>query len=65
MKLWNSQSGKLLKILDKKSVQIKKSFFSPDGKFLVTRSEDNTAMLWNLQFGDSLVNPDKLVDIGE
>lgn len=53
VKLW-SQDGQLLKVLKGHKYGVLSTSFSPDGKLLASASDDNTAILWNLDLEDLL-----------
>lgn len=52
VKLWDVDSGKLLRTLDKHKEPVRQAAFSQDGKTLVSCSEDRTARLWNVATGE-------------
>ncbi len=47
VKLWNSNNGQLLAVLDKARAPVQ---FSPNGETLATGGEENVTMLWDCQF---------------
>lgn len=47
-KIWDTQTGKLIHLLKGHSGIINEVNFHPNGKWLVTASEDSTARIWNL-----------------
>lgn len=49
--LFNLRSGKVLKTFKGHAGQIRDLAFSPNGKFLLTGSEDKTAKLWSITTG--------------
>jgi eukaryotic-like serine/threonine-protein kinase len=49
--LWDAATGKPLSLLTGHLQQIHSAQFSPDGKLLVTASEDETARVWNTTTG--------------
>ena len=51
VKLWNLQTGALLRMLEGHSHYVYSVAFSPDGATLASASYDNTVKLWNLQTG--------------
>jgi len=55
VKLWDSQSGKLLHSLEGHKEKITKIEFSPDGKKIVSGSWDNTAKIWEVISGKLLL----------
>ena len=55
IKLWNTQTGKLLHTLQGHTHRIKSISFSPDGKLIVSVSADHTIRLWDVQTGALLV----------
>lgn len=54
IKFWDPQSGKELRTLKGHSDEIRALAFSPDGKYLVTAGEDQTAIIWDVQTGKEL-----------
>ena len=55
LKLWDSQSGKLLHSLEGHKEKITRIDFSPDGKKTVSGSWDNTAKIWEVVSGKLLM----------
>ena len=53
VKIWEVASGKVLHILQHTDV-LESSSFSPDGKFILTRSIDNTLRIWDVSNGKEL-----------
>ena len=64
-KIWDAATGKVLftlgghkdkdgKIIGHKD-EVNSAFFSPDGKLVVTASDDHTAILWNALTGEPLL----------
>jgi WD40 repeat protein len=51
VKVWDSQSGKLLHSLQGHTKEITRIDFSPDGKSIVSGSWDNTAKIWEVISG--------------
>jgi WD40 repeat protein/uncharacterized caspase-like protein len=51
IKLWDVQSGKLIKALDSQTGLIQSVVFSPDGKLLASGNYDKTIKLWDVQTG--------------
>lgn len=52
VKLWDAETGKLLRKLGKHTKRVLAIAFSSDGKLLATGSADNTAILWNVETGE-------------
>ena len=55
IKLWNPQTGNLIRTLKGHSSNVTSVAISPDGKLLASGSDDYTVKLWNLETGDELV----------
>lgn len=53
-RLWDTQSGKLIKVLEGHTEAVSVAAFSPNGEFVLTGSIDGTAKLWNLESGDTI-----------
>ncbi|MEH2048454.1 beta-propeller domain-containing protein [Nostoc sp.] len=53
LKLWNLETGKLIRSISA-SAKIRSVAFSPDGKTLISGTEDNTIKLWNVDNGQLL-----------
>ncbi|BAY82388.1 WD-40 repeat protein [Calothrix parasitica NIES-267] len=58
IKLWNT-NGKLITTLEGHKGAVWDVEFTPDGKKLVSGSEDNTLMVWNLE---KVIDSDKVID---
>ena len=56
IKLWNLQTGNLVKTLPGHLKAVNSVAISPNGQFLVSSSDDTTVKVWNLQTGDLLHN---------
>ncbi|ETO31733.1 G-protein beta WD-40 repeats containing protein [Reticulomyxa filosa] len=54
IRLWDSNSGKLLQTLAGHSNEVWRVEFSPDGQKLVSASYDRTASIWNAKSGERL-----------
>jgi WD40 repeat protein/tetratricopeptide (TPR) repeat protein len=52
--IWEARTGKLLAVLSGHTGTINDAGFSPDGKLIVTASDDGTARLWDVQTGKTL-----------
>ena len=53
-KIWEASTGKLLTVLSGHTGTINDAHFSPDGKLIVTASDDGTARLWDVRTGKTL-----------
>ncbi|MBW4487818.1 MAG: serine/threonine protein kinase [Trichocoleus desertorum ATA4-8-CV12] len=56
LKVWNLQTGNLIRTLPGHLKAINSVAISPDGQLLVSGSDDTTVKIWNLQTGDLLHN---------
>ena len=54
LKLWDAQSGALLRTLAGHSDGVTSCAFSPDGRWLLSASYDSTLKLWDAQSGKCL-----------
>jgi WD40 repeat protein len=52
LKLWDVETGKLLRTLSGHSLGVNSVAFAPDGKTVLSGSEDKTLRLWNVQTGE-------------
>lgn len=55
-KIWDSESGKLLKILSGHTEMVYFAEFSPDGGRVVTASEDDSVKIWDVDTGVLLLS---------
>ncbi|MFZ1025499.1 MAG: CHAT domain-containing protein [Limnoraphis robusta] len=51
IKLWNAQTGAVIRTLEGHDSMVKSVTFSPDGKTLASGSDDKTIKLWDAQTG--------------
>jgi WD40 repeat protein len=51
IRIWDPQTGQLLRVLDGHTKSVNDVRFSPDGVHLVTASDDGTARIWDVQTG--------------
>src|SRR5262245_45161425 len=51
VKLWDAESGKLLRTLTGHSSDVNSVTFSPDGKTLASGSSDRTVRIWDVRAG--------------
>jgi WD40 repeat protein/serine/threonine protein kinase len=58
-RVWDAQSGHPLTEPMKHSGDVRSAQFSPDGKRIVTASDDHTARVWDAQSGHPLTEPMK------
>ncbi|WP_348228836.1 protein kinase domain-containing protein [Trichocoleus desertorum] len=56
IKVWNLQTGSLIRTLPGHLKAVNSVAISPDGQLLVSGSDDTTVKIWNLQTGDLLNN---------
>lgn len=54
VKIWDLESGKLIKKLSGHVGGVYSTAFSPDGKFLASTGMDNTIIIWDLQSGNEV-----------
>ncbi|MDH5429676.1 MAG: WD40 repeat domain-containing protein, partial [Nitrospirota bacterium] len=54
IRLWDIETGRLIRSLRGHTQVVREVRYSPDGQFLATASEDRTIRLWNPQTGESL-----------
>ena len=54
VRVWDVASGTLVHELHGHSAAVKSAAFSPDGKYIVTASDDWTVRLWEVSTGQSL-----------
>jgi WD40 repeat protein len=54
LRLWDTQSGKLLRTLEGHKGWVRCCVFSPDGKMILSGSYDGTLRLWDAQSGKLL-----------
>jgi WD40 repeat protein len=52
VRLWDSQTGKLARVLNGHHEEISALAFSADGRFLATAAEDRLVLIWNTQTGE-------------
>jgi WD40 repeat protein len=52
--LWNVQTGEEVRRFIGHSNQVRDIDFSPDGKYILTASNDNTARLWLTNLNDTI-----------
>jgi WD40 repeat protein len=53
-RIWDAISGKLLRTLSGHTNAVNTATFSPDGKRILTSSNDNTSRIWDSESGQSL-----------
>lgn len=58
IKLWDAETGKLLRTIHGHADEILSIAFSPDGKRLASSSVDRSVKLWNTETGDELLQMD-------
>jgi WD40 repeat protein len=54
LKVWDSETGRLLRTLEGHSSYVRGCAFSPDGKLIVSASDDNTLKVWDAETGQTL-----------
>jgi len=52
VRVWDTQSGKLMTDISQSRRIVSSVWFSPDGQQLVTKSEDGARRIWDLQSGN-------------
>lgn len=52
--IWDSSSGKEIKILNGHTQSVYSVSYSPDGKFLASGSTDGTIRIWNIETGEEI-----------
>ncbi|MEW6609592.1 MAG: WD40 repeat domain-containing protein [bacterium] len=52
VRLWEKDTGKLIRIFKGHTSSVDSVTFSPDGKYVVSGSNDETIKLWNVQTGE-------------
>ena len=52
--IWDAETGRELKVLKGHGQSVNSAVFSPDGKKILTASEDHTVRLWDVQTGKQL-----------
>ncbi|MFS0519399.1 caspase family protein [Nostoc sp. UIC 10607] len=55
IKLWNLETGKLIRTLKGHNGEVNSAIFSPDGKTLASSSFDTTIKLWDLKTGKAIL----------
>ncbi len=54
IRLWNAQTGKLIRVLEGHQGRVNRMAFSPDSTWLVSGADDNTLRRWNTADGELL-----------
>ncbi len=55
IKLWDFESGQLIRIFEGHTGGVKSVQFSPDGKYIVSASADGSIKLWDIATGECLI----------
>ena len=54
IRIWDAQTGRVLRVLKRNDWHVCSAFFSPDGKLVVSGSQDGALGLWDVQTGKCL-----------
>lgn len=54
VKIWDPQTGKIIRSLRGHNKSVTAVFFSPDGKLIMSGSSDKTIKVWNIETGERL-----------
>ncbi|NMC20014.1 MAG: WD40 repeat domain-containing protein, partial [Thermogutta sp.] len=52
---WDAETGERLLVLKGHTNWVLSAAYSPDGRRIVTASEDNTAIVWDAETGEELL----------
>jgi WD40 repeat protein len=60
IKLWNTETGQLIRSFEGHAKAIKRLVISPDGSRVLSGSEDGAAKLWDATTGQSIRDVDRI-----
>ena len=54
MKIWSTESGEIVRTLNGHTQSVHSVSFSPDGKYVVSGSDDKSVKIWSTESGEVL-----------